>query len=111
MVNNNEPSGASEKVHMAAGLSLLGGLGLIVLAPLLIALGIVVMQCWWYFNNDAWMPLSMMDGLAKIIDTNWFMMPNNWPSVTATAKVALDTVPLSLFFMAIGLLLVKVVDR
>lgn len=111
MFNNNEPSGTSDKVRMAAGLSLLGGLGLIVLAPLLIALGIVAMQCWWYFSNGAWTPLSMMDGLAKIMGTNWFMMPNNWPSVTAIVKVALDTVPLSLFFMAIGLLLVKVVDR
>jgi hypothetical protein len=111
MANNNEPSGTSEKVRMAAGLSLLGGLGLIVLAPLLIALGIVVLQCWWYFSNGAWTPLSVMDGLSKIMDTNWFMMPNGWPTVTAIVKVALETVPLSLLFLAIGLLVMKVVDR
>ena len=111
MANNNEPTNASEKMRMAAGLSLLGGLGLLVLAPFLIALGIVLFQCWGYFSHGAWTPLSVMDGLSKIMDTNWFMMPNSWPGVTAIAKVALDSVPLSLLFMAIGLLVMKVVDR
>lgn len=111
MANNNEPSGTSEKVRMAAGLSILGGLGLIVLAPLLIALGIVLLQCWWYISNGAWTPLSVMDGLSKVMNTDWFLMPNDWPTATAVVKVALDTVPLSLLFLAIGLLVMKVVDR
>lgn len=111
MANSNEPSGTSEKVRMAAGLSLLGGLGLIVLAPLLIALGIVLLQCWWYFSNGVWTPLSVMDGLAKVMNTDWFLMPNGWPTATAIMKVGLDTVPLSLLFLVIGLLVMKVVDR
>ncbi len=111
MANNNEPSGTSEKVRMAAGLSLLGGLGLIVLAPLLIALGIVLLQCWWYFSNGVWTPLSVMYGLGKIMNTDWLTMPNDWPTATAIVKVTLETVPLSLLFMAIGLLVMKVVDR
>ena len=111
MANNKQPSGASEKLRTAAGLSLLSGLGLLVLTPLLIALGIVLFQCWGYFSHGAWTPLSVIDGLSKIMDTNWFMMPNSWPGVTAIAKVALDSVPLSLLFMAIGLLVMKVVDR
>ena len=111
MANNKQPSGASEKLRTAAGLSLLSGLGLLVLTPLLIALGIVLFQCWGYFSHGAWTPLSVMDGLSKIMDTSRFLIPNGWPTVTAIVKVALDTVPLSLLFMAIGLLLVKVVDR